>query len=155
MAVALRDLSLASLRRVALVWSACAVTVMIGVWLVFKARYYGLPLPVLPLAVGIPAWLAVTKRTGLALAVVLLYMGLLDGVVKLRTGGQAATLGRDVLLYAVAIGMAVRAPGPFRMPPLGGWVVAWTVVVLIQLANPRNSSMLHAFVSLRQDLEFV
>jgi hypothetical protein len=153
--VALRDFGLVSLRRAAVVWAACGITVTIGIWLVLKARYYGLPLAVLPLAVGVPAWLATTRRTGLALAVVLLYLGLFDGVVKLKAGGQAATLGRDVVLYAVAIGMAARARGPFRMPALRGWVVAWTVVVIVQLANPGNSSMSHAVASLRQDLEFI
>ena len=155
MAVALRDFRLDWLRRAAVVSAACGITVTIGIWLVLKSKYYGLPVAVLPLAVGVPAWLAITKRTGLALAVVLLYLGLFDGVVKLMTGGQAATLGRDVLLYAVAIGMAIRARGPFRAPALRGWVLAWIVVVVVQLANPGNSSMLHAVASLRQDLEFV
>ena len=126
--------------------------------LIVNSGHYGLPiavLPVLPLAVGAIAWLAITRRTGLALAIVLLYLGLVDGVVKLKSGGQGATLGRDVLLYAVAVGMAVRARGPFRMPALGGWVVAWIVIAVVQLANPGNSSMSHAVASLRQDLEFV
>src|SRR5207244_2950167 len=101
-------------------------------------------LPVVGAAIAIPAWLALTKRTGLALAVVLLYLGLVDGVVKLQTGGQAATLGRDVFLFAVAIGAALRARGPFRLPALGGWVLVWIAVVVTQLANPANQSTSHA-----------
>jgi hypothetical protein len=129
--------------------------VVIGIELVLKSRYYGIPVPLLPVMVGIPLWLLMTRRTGLALAVVLLYMGLLDGFIKLKTGGQAATLGRDIVLYAVAIGMVMRARGPFRLPALGGWVLAWALVFLVQLANPGNYSISHAAASLRQDLEFV
>jgi hypothetical protein len=141
--------------RAAVVWVACAITVIIGLALVVKSTSYGLPLPLLPVAVGTPLWLVSTRRTGMALAVVLLYLGLLDGFLKLKTGSNVATLGRDILLYAVAIAMTVRARGPYRMPPLGGWVVAWTVVILVQLANPGNYSMSHAVASMRQDIEFV
>ena len=142
-------------RRNAAVLAAAAITVAVGSWLALKAPYYGVPLPLVGLAVAVPTWLALSQRTGLALAVVLLYMGLLDGVIKLKSGGQAATLGRDIVLYAVAAGVAVRARGPFRLPPLGGWVVAWIVVIVVQLANPGNSSTAHAVASLRQHLEFL
>lgn len=152
---ALHDPRLATRCRVAAVCAICALTISIGGLIALKAPYYGLPLPFLGLSVGLCAWLTLTRRTGLALAVTLLYLGLVDGVIKLKTGGQAATLGRDVVLYAVAIGVAVRSRGPLRLPPLGGLVLAWVVVVLVQLANPANSSMGHAIVSLRQDLEFV
>ncbi len=155
MDVALRNFRFITLRRAAVVWALGGITLAIGIWLALKTGYYGLPLAVLPLAVGVPAWLAITKRTGLALSVVLLYLGLLDGVVKLKSGGQAATLGRDVLLYSGAIGMLARRRGPLRMPPLWGWVAAWSVVVLVQIANPANSSIVHAVASTRQDLEFV
>lgn len=155
MAQELRDPRLAAIRRGAVIWAACAVTVAVGVGLAARAPYYGLPLPLIGVAVGIPAWCATTDRAQLALAAALLYMGLLDGVVRLKTGGQAATLVRDVFLYAVAIGVALRARGPFRLPALGGWVLAWIAVVLIQLANPGNHSITHAVASLRQHLEFV
>ncbi len=155
MAEALRDPRLGAIRRIAIISLACALTVGTGVALAVKAPSGGLPLPLAGLAIGIPAWCAMTNRARLALAVVLLYIGLLDGVVRLKTGGQAATLVRDVFLYAVAIGVALRAPGPFRLPALGGWVLAWIAIVLIQLANPGDQSMSHAVASLRQHLEFV
>ena len=155
MGEALRDPRLLALRRGAIIWAACALTVATGIALAVKAPAAGLPLPIVGGAIAIPAWLAMTKRTGLALAVVLLYLGLVDGVVKLRTGGQAATVGRDVFLFAVAIGAALRARGPFRLPALGGFVLVWIAVVLVQLANPANQSTSHALVSLRQHLEFV
>jgi O-antigen ligase/polysaccharide polymerase Wzy-like membrane protein len=153
--VALRDPRVVAGRRTAFVAGACAVLALAGAGFALKAPYYGLPLPLTAVAVGIPAWLALTSRHGAALAVALLYMGLVDGFVKLRSNGQAATLGRDVVLYAALAGLAVRSRAPLRLPALGGWVVAWTLVVLVQLANPANTSTFHAVASLRQHLEFV
>jgi hypothetical protein len=153
--VALRAFPYLTLRRSAVVCVACLTTVALGVGLILAAPRYHLPLAVLPLAVGVPAWLACTRRTGAALAVVLVYLGAVDGVVKLRSGGQVATLGRDVLLYAVAIGMAFRARRPLHWPALSAAVLGWTVIVVAQLANPGNTSLSHAVASLRQDLEFV
>jgi hypothetical protein len=157
MAVALHDprAAAATARRAAAVGAACALTAAAGVGLALKAPYYGLPLPILSVAIAVPAWLALTARRGLALAIALCYLCLLDGVVKLRSGGQAATLGRDVVMYAVIAGMAVRSRGPFRLPALAGWAVAWTLVILVQLANPADHSVLHSVASLRQHLEFV
>jgi hypothetical protein len=153
--VALRDIQLVAARRAALLCAVAGLTVLLGVGLVIEATKHGVPAPIIPLAIAGPVWLVSTRRTGVALVVVLLYLGLLDGVVKLETGAQATSLGRDVLLYAVAIGMALRSQRPVRMPPLSGWVFAWIAVILVQLANPGNISLYHSFASLRQDLEFV
>ncbi len=102
--------------------------------------------------------LVFTERHGLTLAVFLLYVGLLDGFLKLKSGTELPTLGRDVLLYAIAIGMVIRATlrkEPIDVPPLTGWVVAFVAVVLVQLLNPANQSLSHSLVSLRQHIEFV
>jgi hypothetical protein len=155
MIVALRPFPRVTLGRAAVLWIGCLITVTLGVGLILMAAHWGIPLAILPLAVAVPVWLASTTRTGVALSVVLVYLGTLDGVVKLRSGSQAGTLGRDVLLYAVAIAMATRMRRPLRWPPLSGFVVGWTVVVVAQLANPGNSSLSHAVASLRQHLEFV
>ncbi len=155
MGFALRDFRFIALRRTAVVWAAAALTVVVALGVVVESTKYGVPAPVVPLVIAVPVWLAFTKRTSLALTIVLLYMGLLDGVVKLGTGSQTATLGRDVLLYGVAIGMAARSRGPHRMPALSGWVFAWVVAILVQVANPSNVSIYHAVASTRQDLEFV
>lgn len=116
--------------------------------------YRGVPVLLVPLAL----WLFLSERYEVTLAVLLLYLGLADGVVKLASGSQLATLGRDVLLYAIVLGAVVRMiirKTPIRLPPLSGFVLAWVAVCVVQLANPSNVSFLHAFVSLRQHLEFV
>ena len=139
----------------ALTWTACAITVVLGTGLAMSSHLGGIQLPLLGLFLALPLWLATTSRTMWALGLVLLYMGLVDGFLKLKTGSVGIDIGRDVLLYAVVAGMAFRARGPFRLPALGGWVVAWTIVILVQLANPDDGTPLHSIVSLRQHIEFV
>ena len=109
---------------------------------------------------GIAAWMAVTDRRPLALAILLLYLALLDGFLKLRApvGNELPGLGRDVLLYAIAIGMLAPAIVHRRkmdLPPLTAWVAVWVALVLVQLLNPDNGSLLHSVASLRQHIEFV
>src|SRR5215208_497576 len=50
---------------------------------------------------ALAGWMFVSENYPLTLGVLLLYLGLLDGFVKLSTGIGFATLGRDVLLYAI------------------------------------------------------
>jgi O-Antigen ligase len=153
--VAMRGPLLAAGRRTALTWAACAITVLLGTGLALSSQLSGVQLPLLGLFMAIPLWLATTSRTMWALGLVLLYMGLIDGFLKLQAGNETLDIGRDLLLYAVVAGMAFRARGPFRLPALGGWVVAWTIVILVQLAHPENGTAAHSIVSLRQHLEFV
>jgi hypothetical protein len=92
------------------------------------------------------------------LAVFLLYLGLVDGVLKLVSGSQLAALGRDVLLAAIVLGAVARllaSKQPLRIPPLGTLVVLFVVCALVQLANPRASGALHTLGALRPHLEFV
>jgi O-Antigen ligase len=115
------------------------------------------PLVIAPF-VALPVWLLVTNRPELGLAVLLLYLGLVDGFIKLKVGTELPTIGRDVLLYALAIGMLMRAKfsgKPLDLPPLTGWVAAFVLVVLVQLLNPANQSSLHSVAALRQHIEFV
>jgi hypothetical protein len=90
--------------------------------------------------------------------VLMVYLAAADGYLKLKTGGSAATLARDLLLYAIAAGALLRAlvrGRELRLPPLTGWVVAWVVVVAIQVFNPGDASWSHSVLSLRPHLEFV
>jgi O-Antigen ligase len=113
---------------------------------------------ILAAIIGIAIWMFSTARYELTLAVVMLYIGLIDGYFKLKTGSQVATLGRDLLLYAIVIGALVRwaiRGERVERPPLTGWVIAWVAVVLIQLANPANGTLGHSMAALRPHLEFV
>jgi hypothetical protein len=139
----------------ALAAAASAVAVGLGLIIAVKSPLSGLELPAVGVLMAIPLWLATTRHTGWALGCVLLYMGLIDGILKLKAGGEVPGLGRDVLLYAVIAGMAFRARGPLKLPELGIWVLAWTAIILVQLGHPDNGTALHSVASLRQHLEFV
>jgi hypothetical protein len=134
-----------------------AALVALGVTTVVAERHFALSLLIAGVAaVGI--WLVASERYELTLIVVLLYIGLLDGYLKLRVGGDAFTLARDVLLYAIVAGAFARwvvRKEAFRLPPLSGWVIAWIAVVLVQLLNPDNGTWSHSFQALRPHLEFV
>jgi O-Antigen ligase len=154
-ALALSGPRLTAGRHAALAWGLCALTILVGIGLTLKSPVSGVALPLLGLFMTIPLWLATTTRTTWALGLVVLYMGLIDGILKIKGNDELIDLGRDVLLYAVVAGMAFRARGPLRLPALGGWALAWTVVILVQLAHPDNGTAVHSIVSLRQHLEFV
>lgn len=103
-------------------------------------------------------WFAGTSRTSLALAFLMLYLGLLDGYLKLSTHSSAVTLVRDVLLYAIVVGLVVRSQVQGRrlpLPPLSGWVIAYVAFVLVQIPNPNGGSLGHSLAGVRPHLEFV
>ena len=117
-----------------------------------------------PVAVGLlaflllAAWCFTNRRVDRSLAALGLYLGLLDGYVKLKTGSPFVTLGRDVLVAAIAGGALVRAmlsSKPLPLPPLGGFVVAFSAVVIIETLNPQGPGLIFAAGGIRQHLEFV
>jgi hypothetical protein len=107
---------------------------------------------------AVVAWMVVSERYEWSLAILMVYIGLADGYLKLTTGVAAVTLLRDLLLYAIVAGalirFAVRRESP-SFPPLTGWVVAWLMVIAIQIANPYNGTLLHSIASVRPHAEWV
>jgi hypothetical protein len=107
---------------------------------------------------GIAAWMLLSERYEWSLAILMLYIGLADGYLKLRTGSSHVTLMRDLLLYAIAAGALIRIAvrrESVKLPPLSGWVIAWLIVVVVQLANPGNGTFSHSLASLRPHVEWV
>ena len=103
-------------------------------------------------------WCFSHRRVDRSLAVLGLYLGLLDGYLKLRTGSPLITLGRDVLVAAIAGGAllrSMRSGRPMAVPPLGAGVLAFAAIVLIELANPRAPGLPQGLAGVRQHLEFV
>jgi hypothetical protein len=103
-------------------------------------------------------WFAATRHTQLALALLMLYLGLLDGYLKLASSSTQLTFIRDVLLYAIVVGLLVRATVQRKrlpLPPLSAWVIAFVVLVLIQIPNPHSGTLEHSLAGVRQHLEFV
>ena len=118
------------------------------------------PIALAVVAFGVlTAWCFTHRRVDLTLAALGLYLGLLDGYIKLRTGSPFATLGRDVLVVAIAGGALARTLStgkPLPIPPLGGLVIAFSALVLVQFFNPLGDrSVSSAVKGVRQHLEFV
>lgn len=103
-------------------------------------------------------WFVGTKRTSLALSLLMLYLGLLDGYLKLSTNSGLVTLMRDMLLYGIVVGLLVRSQVEGRrlsLPPLSGWIIAYVAFVLVQVANPNGGTLTHSLAGVRPHLEFV
>lgn len=103
-------------------------------------------------------WCLSHRRVDQTLIALGLYVGLLDGYVKLRTGSSTITLARDLLVVAIATGALLRAMRSERqlmLPPLGGLVLAFCAVVVVELFNPQARSAAGGLAGVRQHLEFV
>jgi hypothetical protein len=102
--------------------------------------------------------LAISVRYEVTLALVVLYLGLLDGPIKLLHPGTVASGIRDVLIAAIGAGMLVRllvGRQSVRLPPLSGWVLAFVAIVVVEAANPANNGVLKILGGYRQQLEWV
>ena len=107
---------------------------------------------------GVALWMFLSEHYERTLAVLALYLGLFDGYLKLKTGSTIATLGRDVLLYAIAAGALIRwsfSGRRVRLPTLTPGVVVWVVICFAEVLNPVVPSITHAFAGVRQHIEFV
>jgi hypothetical protein len=103
--------------------------------------------------------LMMCSRLDLTVALLVLYLGLLDGPAKLLFGGHEIGAGvRNVLILAVCVGvlmrMAVRRQR-LRMPALSGWVLAFVGVAMIEVFNPKTEGILKVAGGFRQQLQFV
>ena len=108
--------------------------------------------------IAVVAWLFFSERYEWSLVVLMFYLGLADGYLKLSTGSSNITLVRDLLFYSIVIGALVRIAirqKPIKWPPLTGWLVAWALVVMIQLVNPADGTLTHSIGALRPHLEWV
>jgi hypothetical protein len=106
----------------------------------------------------VSAWMFFSERYTLTLTVLTLYLGLADGYLKLRTGSEYATLARDVLLYAICLGLLARAVvrrTEMRSPPYAGVLIVYLLLVIVQLAHPDSGGLGRALASLRPHIEFV
>jgi hypothetical protein len=123
------------------------------------------PHPNIPLTLGLIVavlgilMLIVSTRYALTLGLIALYLGLLEGPVKLGSGGGAVASGsRDVLILAISLGAVVRIMvrrERVRLPPLSGWVLAFTALVLVEAFNPQTRGILKVIGGFRQQLEWM
>jgi hypothetical protein len=117
-----------------------------------------LMLPIGAAVLGLSAWMFFSERLEITLAVLLIYLGVADGYLKLKSGSNLATLGRDLLLYSIAAGALLRmlmSGHPVRLPALSGWILALTGLTIAQMFNPGSAGVSHTLGALRPHLEFV
>jgi hypothetical protein len=115
---------------------------------------------VVGLVVGVAGivMLMLSTRYALTLTLLTVYLGLLDGPVKLESASRGASAVRDVLIVAIVLGVVVRLPlrrEPVRLPPLSGWVLAFVAIVLVEALNPNTGNILKSIGGYRQELEWV
>lgn len=117
-----------------------------------------LVLGVIVCLVGIVA-LMVSSRLEVTVAILGLYLGMLDGPVKLALGAHELTAAvRNILILAVSLGVLMRIvvrKQRVHLPPLSGWVIAFTTTVLIEVFNPKTEGLLKVVGGLRQQLQWV
>ncbi len=99
------------------------------------------------------------KRLEVTVTLVVIYLGVLNGPIKLFFTGRELTASmQDIIILAVSAGALFRAAAKrekMSMPPLAGWVIAWTVLVLVNAFNPRTENILHVLGGFRQNLQYV
>ena len=134
-----------------------ALALALGIALAVPNPNFALALALALGVVGVVA-LALNARLELSVAVLAVYLGMLDGPVKLLAANQAASAVRDVLIFAVAIGALVRLLArreQLRLPPLSGWVIAFVALVLAEAFNPNTLGTVKILGGFRQELEWV
>ena len=102
--------------------------------------------------------LAASARYEITLAVLVVYFGLFDGVIKLETANQLVSSLRDLMIAAICIGAIVRMIArreEVRLPPLSGWVIAFVLIVLVEVFNPNTHGILKVVGGFRQQFEWV
>jgi hypothetical protein len=103
--------------------------------------------------------LVLNPRLEISLAIVALYLGLLEGTAKLRFGAhEVGAAMRDILIFAVALGALLRllvSRERLRFPPLSGWVIAFVALVLVEAFNPNTVGLTKTLGGFRQQLEWV
>jgi hypothetical protein len=108
-------------------------------------------------AVGVCV-LLLSTRYEVTLTLLVLYLGLLDGPIKLEAASAVASGMRDILIIAIALGMILRLivkRERVRLPPLSGWVLAFVAFVLIEALNPDTHGLVKSIGGYRQQLEWV
>lgn len=102
--------------------------------------------------------LLLSTRYEVTLTVLFLYLGLLDGPIKLLAKSTAASGLRDVLIIAIVLGMVMRlvvTRERVSLPPFSGWVLAFVAFALVEALNPQTHGVLKTLGGYRQLLEWV
>jgi O-antigen/teichoic acid export membrane protein len=112
----------------------------------------------IPVVAFAALWLFFNPRPEVSLALLLIYLGVFDGFLKLKTGSSTITVARDVFLWLIALGMlarkVIRREGLF-FPRHTALVLLFVAIVLMQTLNPSSAGLRADVGGFRQHLEFV
>ena len=144
-------------------WLLSAITVIVPL-AIAVAVAIAVPDPNFFLALGITVGmlglvaLAASARYEVTLTFLVLYFGLVDGVIKLETANQMVSSLRDLMIAAICAGAIVRMivrRDEIELPPLSGWVIAFVLLVAVEAFNPNTHGILKVIGGFRQQLEWV
>jgi hypothetical protein len=157
LAGALRPRAALSANGLATVAGALAVAAVIYLMVTRLSTERALEGVAIGMGLAVTAYCFLERRVGRVLALLLLYVTLLDGYLKLASGSEVTVLGRDVLLFAAVGGMLVRAiiAGTISVPPLTGLIALYVGICLVQVLHPANTGLLHTVGALRSHIEWV
>ena len=125
----------------------------------------GLPKASLLVALGVIAGLiavaslVLCSRLEITGTLVLVYLLLITGPVKMLTSHREVTaVIPDLLILAVSLGALMRMVVQrerIRLPPLSGWVIGWTALVVVNSFNPKTQGVLAVLGGYSQELQYV
>jgi hypothetical protein len=141
-----------------------ALTALIpaGLALALTVGFPQIGLPVaLAIIVGVVVLvtLVVCSRLEISVTMILIYLLLINGPVKMLTSQREETrLLADMVILAVCLGAVMRIIVQRRrvvLPPLSGWVIAWVALVVVNAVNPKTQGILAILGGFSQQLQFV
>jgi hypothetical protein len=103
--------------------------------------------------------LVVCSRLEVTVTLILVYLLMIDGPVKMLTSQREVTrtLG-DLVILAVCLGAVMRMivqRKRIELPPLSGWVIAWVALVVVNAFNPKTHGILAVLGGFSQQLQYV
>jgi len=103
--------------------------------------------------------LMVNSRLEATVALLALYLLMLDGPIKLLFPGHELTAALpDVLILAICAGALMRIVvrrERAALPPLSVWVLGFAGIVAVEAFNPHTEGMLKILVGFREELQWV
>jgi hypothetical protein len=100
-----------------------------------------------------------SSRLEVTVTVLAIYCAMLDGPVKLLSGGGTTTSAlRNVLIFGVALGAVLRLVVKrerITLPAMSGWIIGLVAIVIVEGFNPQTGGVLKFLGGFRQQLQFV
>jgi hypothetical protein len=103
--------------------------------------------------------LMTSERYELTVMCVALYLGMVEGPLKLGTGGHSTvSVIRDILIFSISLGALLRLvvrKERIALPAMSAWVIGYAAIVLVEAFNPSTHGILKALGGFRQQLEWL